>query len=206
LKPLTTINKPSIALSNSIPIQQIGFDFDGVIADTAEVFIRLACEKYDYCSFTKESITNFELEHCIDIPAKLVEQIFTDILLDSVGNNLRPMSGAVRTLYDIAQNGEVTIITARPVQQPVTDWLHLYFDDKTVEKFHIVATGDHNDKVRHIHDHGIRYFVDDRAATCLQLATEDITPIVFSHPWNSKRHNLQSVDNWDDIRELIDIP
>ncbi len=34
-----------------IQIEQLGFDFDGVIADTAEAFIRLICTDYNYCSF-----------------------------------------------------------------------------------------------------------------------------------------------------------
>ena len=67
----------------------------------------------------------------------------------------------------------------------------------------VIATGDHNDKVRHIHEHGLKYFVDDRAETCMQLASAGITPLVFSQPWNLNRHNLQTVENWIDIQDLI---
>ena len=92
----------------------IGFDLDGVIADTAETFLRLACSRYGYCSFTCEDITNFELEDCIPIPRDLVDKIFTEILTNSLATELKPMKGAVETLTLLAQQSTVTVITARP--------------------------------------------------------------------------------------------
>ena len=181
----------------------IGFDLDGVIADTAETFLRLACSKHGYCSFTCEDITNFELEDCIPIPRDLVDKIFTEILTDSLETELKPMKGAVDTLTLLAQKSTVTIITARPLLPPVLDWIDVFFPAETREAIKVIATGDHNDKVRHIHEHGLKYFVDDRAETCMQLASADIIPLVFSQPWNQNRHNLQSVENWADIQDLI---
>ncbi len=187
----------------TIPAHEIGFDFDGVIADTAEAFIRLACDDYGYCSFTTADITNFELENCLAIPRTLVEKIFTDILIDSLGTSLMPMVGAVERLTEFTEMAEVTIITARPIKQPVFDWLDHFFPAAARERIRVVATGDHNDKVRYIHEHGLKYFIDDRAETCMQLAKERITPFVFSQPWNKDRHNLQTVANWDEISALV---
>lgn len=182
---------------------EIGFDFDGVIADTAEAFIRIACQKYRFCSFTSEDITNFELENCLDIPGDIVEKIFTDILMDSLATGLQPMMGAVSILRELADDQPLTIITARPIKQPVLDWFDHYFSRQTVANLRVIATGDHNDKLRYIRQHGIRYFIDDRADTCLQLAAESITPIVFSQPWNLRRHNLKTVASWEEIRALV---
>ena len=78
-----------------IKSHEIGFDLDGVIADTAEAFIRLACQEFDYCSFRLQDITSFQVEDCIDIPTDLVEQIFYTILKDSLASGLTPMEGAV---------------------------------------------------------------------------------------------------------------
>ncbi len=189
-----------------IPISEIGFDFDGVIADTAEAFIRLACEEHGYCSFSRENITNFELENCLDIPQPLVEKIFTDILNNSMATELMPMPGAVQSLEGFTRGGTVTIITARPIKKPIFDWLEHFFTGPAREKIRVVATGDHNDKVRHIHQHGLKYFIDDRAETCIQLAREDITPYVFNQPWNRNRHELQTVADWDEIRALVAHP
>lgn len=190
----------------TIPAHQIGFDFDGVIADTAEAFIRLACSEHGYCGFTLENITNFDLENCLDIPRNLVEKIFNDILIDSISTDLQPMPGSIQSLEQFTVLSPVTIITARPISQPVFDWLDNFFSGQTREKIKVVATGDHNDKVRYIHKHGLKYFIDDRAETCMQLAREDITPFVFTQPWNRDRHNLPTVANWAEIRNLVDRP
>ena len=187
----------------AIPIQEIGFDFDGVIADTAEAFIRLACTEYGYCSFTCEDITNFELEDCLAIPGELVEKIFSDILIDSLATKLLPMPGAVECLEQFTLTSQVTIITARSLDNPVFDWLDRFFTKKAKENIKVVATGDHNDKVRHIHQHNLKFFIDDRAETCKQLVHENITPFVFTQPWNRDRHSLQTVANWEEIQALV---
>ncbi len=189
-----------------IPISEIGFDFDGVIADTAEAFIRLACTEYGYCSFDREHITDFDLENCLCIPKPLVEKIFTDILLDSIATELLPMPGAVESLERFTKTSALTIITARPITQPVFDWLERFFSKPAREKIRVVATGDHNDKVRYIHSHGLKYFIDDRAETCIQLARGSITPFVFNQPWNRNRHELPTVADWGEIRALVAHP
>lgn len=187
----------------NIAVQEIGFDFDGVIADTAEAFIRLACTEYGHCSYTLEDITNFELENCLDIPREQVEKIFTDILIDSLATQVRPMPGAVQSLEYFTRTSMVTIITARSLDNPVFDWLDRFFSKKARKNITVVATGDHNDKIRYIHQHSLKYFIDDRAETCKQLALERITPFVFTQPWNRDRHTLQTVADWLEIRALV---
>ncbi|KGO35279.1 MAG: 5' nucleotidase, NT5C type [Desulfoprunum sp.] len=182
---------------------EIGFDLDGVIADTAATFIRLACEQHDYCSFTLADITSFHVEDCLDIPMPLVEQIFTDILEDSLGTGLMPMPGAVEVMTELAAAAPVTIITARPLLQPARDWIDAHFPGEASRSINLIAMGDHNDKARYIHEHKLRYFVDDRAETCRQLAVENITPLVFSQPWNQDRQDMRSVTSWQEIRQLI---
>lgn len=191
-------------MDSKIPITEIGFDFDGVIADTADAFIRIACQQHSYCSFTIDDITNFDLENCINVPRNLVEKIFTDILLDSLGTDLQPMPGAIDALELFASNSPVTIITARPVKQPVYDWIDRFFSGPASQRITVITTGDHNDKVRHIHACGLKYFIDDRAETCLQLVQENITPFVFNQPWNRDRHNLSTIDSWQSIQAMIE--
>ncbi|MCK5228099.1 MAG: hypothetical protein KAK02_07820, partial [Desulfobulbaceae bacterium] len=48
----------------------------------------------------------------------------------------------------------------------------------------------------------LKYFVDDRAQTCIMLDQEGITPYVFSQPWNRGRHELETVKDWRGIRAL----
>lgn len=188
----------------NIATDEIGFDFDGVIADTGEAFLRMACEEFNHCSFSLEEITSFQVEDCINMPMEHVEQIFYAILKDSLGCGLQPLPGAVEVISNMAMQGPVTIITARPLEQPVSDWLDHFFPAVTCKQIKLVAMGDHDDKARYITEHRLNYFVDDRVKTCLQLAANTaITPIVFKQPWNHGRHELESVANWQEIRALL---
>jgi hypothetical protein len=181
---------------------EIGFDFDGVIADTVEAFIRIACEQYAHCGICLEDITHFSVEQCLDMEAGIAESIFLQILNDSVGSGLLPMPGAVEVLGELTSHGQVTIITARPEAEPVHHWLQTVFPDPVWSSIRVVAMGDHDDKARHIKKLGLSFFVDDRAETCLQLRSAGIHAIVFAQPWNRDRHHLPTVRTWAEIRTL----
>jgi uncharacterized protein len=183
--------------------QEIGFDLDGVIADTGEAFIRLACEEHAFCSFTLKDITSFQVEDCLNIPTPIVETIFDAILRNSLATGLQPMQGAVEVITEMTASAPVTIITARSLHQPVEDWLHHFFSAQACAHIRLVAMGHHDDKARYIHEHKLRYFIDDRVETCLHLANVAITPLVFSQPWNQGKHNLQSVESWQEIQAML---
>ena len=185
----------------------VGFDFDGVIADIGEAFIRLACERYNYCSIRLEDISSFQVEHCTDIPRPIVERIFDDILEDSLSTGLKPMAGALAAIARLLQAADVTIITARPLQQPVQDWIDHYcpVDAGAGTTIRIVVTGDHDNKEQYIRECGLHHFIDDRTLTCKQLYAAGLSPIVFTQPWNRDQHNLPAVANWDEILDLFDL-
>ena len=187
---------------NKIHPSRLGFDFDGVVADTAEAFIRLCCEDYGYCSIRLEDITHFEVERCLDMDPEIVEAVFTRILLDSVEVRLKPMDGAVQVLEELTAHSQVTLVTARPHPEPVRQWLETVMEESVSRNIHIVAMGAHDDKPRYVRDQGLEYFVDDRAETCYQLMEAGIRPIVFSQPWNRGRHSFTSVSTWNEIRNL----
>ena len=180
----------------------LGFDFDGVIADTAEVFIRLACEKYNLCNIRIEDITDFEVEQCLHIAPEIVQSIFTEVLLDSIGTGLRPMPGAVQVLGELTEQAELMVVTARPEAEPVYAWLEKFLPATTCSRIRIIAMGAHDDKAMHIKQGGLTHFIDDRAETCTQLNSAGISAIVFDHPWNKNRHCLPTVGSWKDIRAL----
>jgi uncharacterized HAD superfamily protein len=188
--------------STKINPAELGFDFDGVIADTAEAFIRLACDRYSLCDITTEDITSFNVEECLNISPEIVQSIFLDVLLDSIGTGLKPMDGSMEVLSDLTRQTKVTIITARPEPAPVHAWLESMLPQDVCTRIHVIAMGAHDNKVQHIKNTGLTYFIDDRAETCTQLDSEGIGAIVFNHPWNRRRHNLPSVSNWQEIRAL----
>lgn len=180
----------------------LGFDFDGVIADTSETFLRLACEEYGLCGIRKEDITNFEVEQCLDVNPEIINAIFMKVLGDSVSTGLKPMPDAIAVLCELADMALVTVVTARPYSGPVHDWLETMLPESTLPKIRVVAMGAHDDKPRHIHKQGLRYFIDDRAETCVQLSDAGINSIVFSQPWNQDRHQLPTVNTWQEIKAL----
>ncbi len=180
----------------------LGFDFDGVIADTAETFLRLACEKYHHCDLRISDITSFEVEECLRIAPETIQAIFLEIMEDSIETGLQPMPGAVDVLGELAEVSEVKVITARPKDAPVKEWLDRFFPRSTRKNIRVIAMGDHDDKARHIRSRGLTHFIDDRAETCRQLARAGLNPIVFQQPWNRNRHNLPQVGSWEEIRAL----
>ena len=182
---------------------QIGFDFDGVIADIGEAFIRLACTRYGHCDLTLEQISSFQVEQCLNMPRTTIEQIFEEILLDSIGTGLKPIVGAVESLQHLSRHGPVKIITARPDLGPVSDWLSHYCGAEAA-RIKLITSGHHDDKERFIKELDILYFIDDRLTTCLMLAESGLKPLVFSQPWNRAGHDLPSVSSWEEILKLID--
>lgn len=179
----------------------IGFDIDGVVADTMEAFIRIA--RHDYkVEVAPEDITEFQVEDCLDMDPVQVTEIFDRLLEEPLASGLKPMPYADKVLKEFAQAAPLTFVTARPQKKPIAAWLKNMLGEAVYKDVRLVATGEHDDKADYIKSMGLRYFVDDRAQTCMMLENEGITPIVYSQPWNAGRHDLHSVDNWLAIREL----
>jgi uncharacterized protein len=185
--------------------EQIGFDFDGVIADIGEAFLRMACDEHQYI-IDLNDITSFQVETCTNIPEVVVRQIFTDILEDSLATGLRPIPGALDVITELALHSRVRIITARTLDQPVIDWFDSHLTSKACAKIDIIAMHDHDQKVRYIQEHDLHFFVDDRAETCAQVARASLHPILFRQPWNSSWNDFTIVDNWQQIAGYISQP
>lgn len=181
----------------------IGFDIDGVVADTTEAFIRVLDQKYGISGITAADIVEFDVCQCLDINPEIVEGAFAVLLTDPIAAEMRPLPGAVSVLQRLGRQAPLTFITARPQRQPIADWLSHILGRETFQHCNLIAMGDHDDKARHIRKAGLDYFIDDRYETCVELETQaDITPLVFTQPWNEGRHQLPSVSSWLEIAEL----
>lgn len=188
--------------TEKIDPRQIGFDIDGVVADTMEAFIRLAWEDHGINSIKPADITCYWVEECLDMDADIVEAIFDRLLHEPVTAGLRPMSGAVEVLQEIAGAAPLTFITARPQELPIAAWLKAVLGEDIFSRTRLVAMGEHDGKASYIKQQGLKYFVDDRLQTCMLLEKQDITPIVYKQPWNNADHHFHVVHDWNDIRQL----
>jgi uncharacterized HAD superfamily protein len=187
---------------NKINPALIGFDIDGVVADTGGAFIRIAGEEYGINSITLDDITSFEVIDCLDMDQGIIEAIFTRLLDDPLTAGLQPMEDAISVLHRFADEAPLTFVTARPHKKPIARWLKNFLQPATFEKIRLVAMGVHDNKTSYIKDLGLKYFVDDRLQTCRMLANEGITPLVYNQPWNKNGHGLPTVNDWQAIRNL----
>ena len=181
---------------------RLGFDIDGVVADTMEAFIRLAREEYGIHTILPDHITEFEVEECLDINPCIITSIFDRLLQEPVAAGLQPMKNAVPVLREFAEHSPLTFITARPEREPVEEWLTEVLGADIFHSSKLIAMGDHDNKAQYILNAGLSHFIDDRAETCLQLKESGITPMVYEQPWNRGKHLFQTVSDWHDIRAL----
>ncbi len=180
----------------------IGFDIDGVVADTGGAFIRIAGTDYGINSITLDDITSFEVVDCLDVNQEIIDEIFSRLLDDPLTAGLQPMQNAVTVLQTFAEHAPLTFVTARPQEEPIARWLKHFLQPETFEKIRLVAMGEHDNKTSYIKNLGLKYFVDDRLPTCQMLAREGITPLVYKQPWNMEDHDLPTVDSWQAIHAL----
>ena len=144
---------------------QIGFDIDGVVADTGGAFIRIAGEEYGINSITLDDITCFEVVDCLEVEPGIIEEIFTRLLDDPLTAGLQPMDGAIPVLQRFAEKAPLTFVTARPQEKPIARWLKHFLPPAAFAKIRLVAMGVHDDKTSYIKNLGLKYFVDDRLQT-----------------------------------------
>lgn len=181
---------------------EIGFDIDGVVADTGSAFLRILQDEYGINSYCLENITEFTVENCLDVDTAIITDIFGKLHRDPIGCGLRPMTGAEAILKQIGAQSSLFFVTARSYFEPIAHWLHRLLGD-FFSVTRLVVTGDHDDKASHIQALGLSVFVDDRAKTCRQLDAAGIQPIVFSQPWNRGRHSFPAVADWRQLGELL---
>jgi uncharacterized HAD superfamily protein len=180
----------------------IGFDIDGVVADTGGAFIQIASEEYGLNSLSLEDITYYDVVDCLDVDREIIDEIFTRLHDAPLSSGIQPMEDAINVLHKYAEHAPLTFVTARPEKKPIDLWLKHFLRPAAYEKMRLVAMGVHDNKTPYIKDLGLKYFVDDRLQTCQKLAQEGITPLVYNQPWNTNGHHLQTVADWQAIHDL----
>jgi uncharacterized HAD superfamily protein len=195
---------PSNPLPTPIPRDKLAFDIDGVVADIMTTFLVLVRERYNRGhNFRYENLTTFSLAECLDLPPTIITDIIRELIDRPHELPVEPFPHAVSVLTRLAQEMPLLFVTARDRARPIERWLRQNLAAVDPAAIRVLATGDPDTKIHYLEDHGIRYFVEDRLETCLQLAAHGITPIVFAQPWNRHPHPFPEVQSWPELAGLL---
>ena len=181
----------------------LAFDVDGVVADAMKLFLDIARNKHGVSGITKEDITSYMLEDCLDMSGDVILDVIKDIIDGSYKEVLRPIEGAVESLRRIrALGAPLLFVTARPRKSPVEKWLRTQLNMENGD-MHVAATGSFEAKIDVLAQHGRNWFVEDRLETCFLLADAGINPVLFRQPWNRRPHPFKEVGSWEELLPCI---
>ncbi len=181
----------------------IGFDIDGVVADTMDSFIRIAQLDYGIKGITKDRITSYWLEDCLPVPPDITTAIIGRLLEDPFGVGLKPIEGAIEALSRLGQIFPLVFVTARPTGGPIEKWLKTLLKDVPPERIRVIATGKHDAKVQILRELGIDCFVEDHLETCVAIWNAGIRALVFDQPWNQGKVPFPRVRSWKEIMSFL---
>ncbi|MDY6838970.1 MAG: haloacid dehalogenase [Thermodesulfobacteriota bacterium] len=183
---------------------QIGFDIDGVFANTMALFLEIARRDYGINHVRYDDITQYFLEDCLDIEPDLIKEIINRILQGDFETELKPIKGSVEVLSELAYKGPLLFVTARPTLLPIKAWVEQTLP-KSSFPIEVVATGTFEAKADALKARGVDFFVDDYLEICFMLDEQGLSPILFRQPWNRFSHPFREVTDWAEIRDLIDL-
>jgi uncharacterized protein len=183
--------------------QTIGFDIDGVLANTMQLFLDILLEVYGINHIGLNDITCYELEACLDIDPQIISTANQFIIDGGYPGRLAPLQGAARVLKRLGRYGPIRLVTARPYAGPIKPWIDGLLPPDRFE-VEITTTGGFEAKVDILKAKDITCFVEDRLDTCFLLQERDITPVLFVQPWNRQPHPFQEVGDWAQLETLID--
>lgn len=186
----------------NIPLSEFAFDFDGVVADTFRLFVRIANQDYNY-RIDYDTITEYEFLKVIEMDKRHALEIIEILTNDPHEIDLRPNQGAVEVLTRMSAHNPLLCVTARPFSEPIKLWFEKHLPGISPSCLNVEATGVNTGKLEILRKNKIRYFIDDRLDTCHQLHGSGIVPIVYNQPWNRKSHPFRTVDDWNDLAGLL---
>jgi 5'(3')-deoxyribonucleotidase len=182
---------------------RVAFDVDGVFGNVMELFIRLARELYQIDSIQYGDITRYYLYDCLDLDSQIIDRLIEKIVDYPHALKMNPFEQAVPVLSAYGQRYPLTFITARQKAEPITDWVLGHLPDVDPCRIRVIATGQHQVKLKILQKMGFTYYIDDHLDTCHLLFQHAILPIVFEQPWNQEPHPFPRVANWRELGEIL---
>jgi uncharacterized protein len=185
--------------------EHLGFDIDGVVADTMAVFVRLAQERYGLLDLTKDHLNQYDLFRCLSLDRSIIEDLICLTLDDEHTLQIPACPGAPEVLTELSRHAPLRFVTARIWPESITEWLYQQLPGVPRERIQVIATGAPEAKLKILQDLGVRYFVEDRLETCHFLAQDGIYPVVFDQPWNRMVTPFPRIHSWGQLRECLEV-
>ena len=184
---------------------KIAFDIDGVVADTMDVFVQLAHERYGFTRMSKQDISCYNLYDCLDLKKEIIDDLICLTLDDEHTLQIPPVPGAPEVLTQLARITPLRFVTARIWPESITEWLYQSLPDVPAERIRVIASGDPTTKLHILNDLEVCYFVEDRIETCRQLQDAGIFPFLFDQPWNRGQNgdSFFRIENWTQLKEWL---
>lgn len=184
---------------------KLAFDIDGVVADTMQVFLRLARDRYGIDGLSMEDLRCYDLHECLDLDRNLIDELVCLTLDDRHTLTVPPMAGAPEVLTELAGHGPLRFVTARIWPESITQWLEQTLPEVPRERIRVIATGAPEAKLKILKDLDVRFFVEDRLETCRFLSGQGIQPLLFDQPWNREpiTEGFPRICSWEELREWV---
>jgi uncharacterized HAD superfamily protein len=188
-----------------IPAADIAFDIDGVVADTMEIFVRLAHERYGLTAMRKEQLSCYDLRQCLRLEKDMLDDLICLTLDDEHTMQIPPMPDAPEVLTELARSAPLRFVTARVWPESITEWLYKTLPEVPRERIMVIASGAPEIKLGILKDLHVNYFVEDRVETCRQLKRAGIQPLLFIQPWNFNEpaDGFIRIENWTRLKEWV---
>jgi uncharacterized HAD superfamily protein len=184
--------------------EDLAYDIDGVVADTMEVFVRLARERYQLDWMSKECMVQYNLQACLGLDRQTLDDLICLTLDDEHTLEIPPMPGAPQVLTELSARSELRFVTARIWPESITEWIYRQLPAVPRTRIRVIATGSPDAKTEILRELGVHYFVEDRLETCRNLATQGFYPLLFDQPWNrSANGEFPRIMNWEQLRSWV---
>ena len=183
----------------------LAFDIDGVVADTMEVFVRLAHEIYGLTDLSKQDMLCYNLYDCLGLEKKIIDELIVLTLDEEHTRQIPPIPGAPEVLTELAAGAPLRFITARSVAGAISEWVCSILPCVSPDRITVIASGSPESKLDILHQLGVRYFVEDRLETCKHLKEFGIEPLLFEQPWNRDEPapGLIRISDWMQLKECL---
>ena len=181
--------------------RSIGFDLDGVIAETYKVVLPVLKKMYpdrvkDYkfdCDWEKYyNLTSDEVKNCFIKSGEL------GLLKDA------PIyENAKRTLYKLNKKYNIYIVTWRNYIPRAREDTLYWLDSNKIPYYRLILS---KNKFRIAEKENFCFFVDDTIDVCNRVAKSKVPTYLFNRPWNKGQATdamVKRIASWKEIGNIL---